>query len=73
MAIKDWKKVRDSKKGFVFRKGNKEVFAHKTTRGIYFLFISDIKRTFSNRFSSNIFITTKSQALKFAKAYMRKH
>jgi hypothetical protein len=68
MALKDWKKVKENK----WRKeySNKVIFIEYDklyTNNDYLVFTSNSWNALGKRFK------TKSQALRFAKAYMRKH
>ena len=64
MALKDWKKTHDDKTLLIFEKGINKVgvFYHNT-----------LKRWVSGPEDNTRRFQTKSQALKFAKEYMRKH
>ena len=67
MTLKDWKKDRD--------KGNSQGWKNKKTgENITFVrFMSDNYWSFMKDGKTKRTFKTKSQALKYAKAYMRKH
>lgn len=64
MALKDWKKTHEDKTLLIFEKGTNKV-------GISYHKI--LKRWVSGAEYNARLFQTKSQALKFAKAYMKKH
>ncbi len=70
MALKDWKKV-DNKKGssdiYTWTVGNKNIVITEIQKEY------DVGLISSNSYKFLKSFKTKSQALKFAKAYMRKH
>ena len=80
MALKDWKKTRESKQGIRWEntKQGKVVFVHtlKKKNGFKSDVIAtefqDWNKPRNNRFNNKYF-KTKTQALVYAKAYMRKH
>jgi len=78
MAIKDWKKIRDSTNIKVWKnkKTGKEIFIDSDTYrnqddSVLFGVNNNPTRRFGEGMSSSN--RSKSQALKFAKEYMRKH
>jgi len=65
MAIKDWKKINEGKNGVVF-------YDKKNLRNIFVFLDREEKKWYVDldKFKS---FKTKSQALSYAKNYMRKH
>jgi fructose-specific component phosphotransferase system IIB-like protein len=77
MALKDWKKVKDAKKEILFTKDKINIaivfgtfFKNDKKSKPWSIFIYDKNK--GDEIKGGWF-KTKSQALKFAKAYMRKH
>jgi hypothetical protein len=64
MALKDWKKTHEDKTLLIFEKDGKKV-------GVSYH--DKLKRWVSGAEDNARLFQTKSQALKFAKSYMRKH
>ena len=63
--LKDWKKVKDNKEFIEYeKKGSKKEWI-QVSKGINYWYVSYPSR--------RIPLKTKSQALKYAKSYMRKH
>jgi len=74
MALKDWKKIKNTKNSIIFITKEKSGFIHNQ------LFVEKISGIWMVNATKNTKVIgvaypvkTKSQALKFAKAYMRKH
>lgn len=72
MAIKDWKKTKDEYHDDVWLSKNMGLRISKSSKQ-YFVERWEINEDHWGRSYPHVFFKTKSQAIKYAKAYMRTH